>query len=163
MNIRHLDEADYDPIIAVIDDWWGSRKISHLLPRIFFIHFSSTSFAIEEEGTVLGFLAGFVSQTYPDQGYIHFVAVHPDHRRGGLGRQLYSTFLEKVRRIGCTTVRSITSPLNAESIAFHMRMDFEVERVTGEWQGVPCTVNYELNGEPRVLFVKSFSRRTLAR
>jgi len=157
MNVRHLHETDYDPIIAVIDDWWGDRKISYLLPRVLFVHFSSTSFAIEEAGAVLGFLAGFVSQTYPDQAYIHFVGIHPNHRRGGLGRQLYSTFFETVRKLGCTTVRSITSPLNTGSIAFHTRMGFEVERVTGEWQGVPCTVNYELKGEHRVLFVKSIS------
>lgn len=158
MNIRHLEEADYDSMIAVIDDWWGGRQISHLLPRIFFIHFRPTSFAIEEDGRVIGFLAGFVSQTYPNQAYIHFVAIHPDHRKRGLGRQLYSTFFETARRLGCTTVRCITSPVNTGSIAFHKRTGFQVEHVTGEYQGMPCAINYELKGEHRVLFTKSLSR-----
>jgi hypothetical protein len=70
MNVRHLEEGDYDPIIAVIDDWWGGRHMAHLLPKIFFIHFRATSFAIEEDRKVIGFLAGFVSQTYSDQAYI---------------------------------------------------------------------------------------------
>jgi hypothetical protein len=65
MNIRQLQEADYETIIAAIDDWFDGRQMSHLLPRIFFIHFRPTSFAIEEDDGVVGFLAGFISQSYP--------------------------------------------------------------------------------------------------
>src|SRR5262252_2847159 len=78
MNIRQLQEADYETIIEAIDDWFDGRQLSHLLPRIFFIHFRPTSFAIEEDNKVIGFLAGFVSQTYPEQAYIHFVGIDPD-------------------------------------------------------------------------------------
>jgi len=157
VSIRHLEEDDYQPIIAVVDDWWGGRHMASLLPRIFFVHFRETSFAIEENQTVIGFLAGFVSQTYPQQAYIHFVGIHPDHRERGLGRRLYSTFFETVRRLGCTTVRCVTSPVNKGSIAFHTHMGFAIEGATGEYQGVPCTINYELKGEHRVLFVRSLS------
>ncbi len=157
MNIRNLEEVDYDPIIAVIDNWWGGRQISHLLPRIFFVHFRPTSFAIEHDGKVIGFLAGFVSQTDRNEAYVYFVAIHPEHRGHGLGRQLYSTFFETVHRLGCTTVRCITSPMNTGSIAFHTHMGFHVEHVNGEYEGVPCTINYELNGADRVLFVRSLS------
>jgi hypothetical protein len=80
VNIRHLEEGDYDAIIAVLDDWWGGRQMSYLLPRIFFVHFRETSFAIEEDSKVVAFLAGFVSQTYADEAYIYFVGVHPDYR-----------------------------------------------------------------------------------
>jgi len=157
MNVRHLEETDYDPIIQVIDDWWGGRPMAKLLPRIFFIHFHGTSFAIEEDNKVIGFLAGFVSQTYPEQAYIHFVAIDPGFRHRGLGRQLYEHFFETVRRLGCTTIRCITSPVNTVSIAFHKRMGFQIEGISGQHQGVPCTINYELNGQHRVLFVKTLS------
>jgi hypothetical protein len=33
-------------------------------------------------------------------------------------------------------------------------MGFQIDGVTREHQGVPCTLNYELNGQHRVLFVK---------
>ena len=98
---------------------------------------------MQEDNKVIGFLAGFVSQTDPSQAYIHFVAIHPEHRERGLGRQLYSTFFETVQRLGCPTVRCITSPVNAGSIAFHTRIGFQIEGVTGQHQGVPCTVNTE--------------------
>jgi L-amino acid N-acyltransferase YncA len=155
MNIRQLQEADYETIIEAIDDWFDGRQMSHLLPRIFFIHFRPTSFVIEEDGRVMGFLAGFVSQTYPDQAYIHFVGNEANYRGRGLGRQIYSTFFETVRRLGCTTVRCITSPVNSGSIAFHTRMGFRIERSNGERHGAPCTLNYELQGADRVLFVRS--------
>jgi len=155
MNIRQLQEADYETTIEAIDDWFDGRQMSHLLPRIFFTHFLPTSFAIEEDGRVIGFLAGFVSQTYPDQAYIHFVGIEANYRGRGLGRQLYSTFFETVRRLGCTTVRCITSPVNSGSIAFHTRMGFRIERSNGERHGAPCTLNYELQGADRVLFVRS--------
>jgi len=155
MDIRHLEESDYGPIIRLIDSWFEGRQLAKLLPRIFFIHFRSTSFALYEDNKVIGFLAGFVSQTDPSQAYIHFVAINPDHQKRGLGRQLYSTFFETVHRLGCTAVRCITSPINTRSIAFHTRMGFKVEHITGECSGVPCTVNYELNGADRVLFVRS--------
>ncbi len=106
---------------------------------------------------VIGFLAGFVSQTDRNEAYVYFVAIHPEHRGHGLGRQLYSTFFETVHRLGCTTVRCITSPMNTGSIAFHTHMGFHVEHVNGEYEGVPCTINYELNGADRVLFVRSLS------
>jgi len=155
MNIRQLQEADYETIIEAIDDWFDGRQMSHLLPRIFFIHFRPTSFVIEEDGRVMGFLAGFVSQTYPDQAYIHFVGNEANYRGRGLGRQIYSTFFETVRRLGCTTVRCITSPVNGGSIAFHTRMGFCIERSNGERHGVPCMINYEPKGADRVLFVRS--------
>ncbi len=157
ISVRHLEEGDYGPSVVIIDYWWGGRRMAHLLPRIFFVHFRPTSFAIEEGRKVIGFLTGFVSQIYPDYAYIHFVGIHPDHRRRGLGRLIYSTFFETVRRPGCTTVRCITSPVNRGSIPFRTRMEFEIEGVTGEVQGVSCKINYELNGH-RVLFVKRLSQ-----
>jgi ribosomal protein S18 acetylase RimI-like enzyme len=157
MKIRHLEESDYDRIIPLVDLWWGGRHVSHLLPRLFFAHFCTTSFAVEEDGNVIAFLVGFVSQTFPHQAYIHFVGIHPDHRNRGLGRLLYSRLFETVGRLGCATVRCITSPVNTGSIAFHTRMGFQIEHITGQQNGVPCTVDYEGDDEDRVLFVKSIS------
>jgi hypothetical protein len=48
MNIRQFQEADHEPIIVVVDDWFDGRQTPHLSPKIFFVHFGPTSFAIEE-------------------------------------------------------------------------------------------------------------------
>lgn len=157
MELRHLEPSDYPAVIAVIDQWWGGRHMADMLPKLFFVHFRETSFAAERDRQLIAFLAGFVSQTYPDQAYIHFVGIHPEHRGRGLGRQLYERFFDAARQRGCASVRCVTAPVNTGSIAFHTRMGFQIEQATGEVNGVPCTLNYDGHGQDRVLFAKALS------
>lgn len=154
MLIRPVREADYPPIIAVIDSWWGGRRMADMLPRLFFIHFQNTSFVAEENGAVIGFLIGFVSQTHPTHAYVHFVGVHPDQRQRRIGQRLYTVFFETVKRSGCTVVHAVTSPVNKDSIGFHTRLGFEIEKTDGEVDGVPVMRNYDGEGQDRVVFVK---------
>lgn len=161
MHIRPLEETDYAPIIAVVNDWWGGRQMADMLPKLFFMHFRDTSFAAEEAGAVVAFLAGFVSQTDPQQAYIHFVGIHPAYRGQGLGRRLYERFFAAARARGCTLVRCVTAPVNTGSVAFHTRMGFQIERANGEVGGVPCTLNYDGRGHDRVLFVRAISASDL--
>ena len=86
--LRHVEVKDYDPIIQVIDDWWGGRPMAGMLHRLFFEHFQPTSFVIEQDAEIVGFLVGFRSQTTLTQAYIHFVGVHPASRGQGIGRRL---------------------------------------------------------------------------
>ena len=61
-----------------------------MLPKLFFIHFEGTSFVAErDDGELLGFVCGFLSQTADDEAYIHFVGIDPESRGTGLGRALY--------------------------------------------------------------------------
>ncbi len=154
MNIRNARPEDHLPIVTVLDDWWGGRKLSHLLPRLIFEHFRDTSFVVEQDGQIIAFLVGFLSQSQPDEAYIHFVGVHPDHRQQQLGRTLYELFFETVRKQGRSVVRCITSPVNTGSIAFHTRMGFAIEPQEAQLNGVSFSADHDGPGEPRVHFVK---------
>lgn len=154
MNLRHVLESDYFPVISVVDDWWGGRHMADMLPKLFFQHFRETSFVAEHSGQIIGFLIGFVSQTYPTEAYIHFIGVHPEYRNSGVAKRLYQMFYETVKEKGCEVVRCVTSPANKTSIAFHTRMGFMIEKGTGEVDGVQVTVNYDGKGQDRVLFIK---------
>ncbi len=33
---RNIREEDHREIIRVVDDWWGGRRMSGMLPRLFF-------------------------------------------------------------------------------------------------------------------------------
>ncbi|WP_261305943.1 GNAT family N-acetyltransferase [Paenibacillus andongensis] len=154
MNVRHVLESDYIPVISVINDWWGGRHMVDMLPKLFFQHFQDTSFVAEKDGLIIGFLVGFVSQTFPTVAYVHFIGTHPDCRKDGVAKNLYQMFFKKAREKGCKVVRCVTSPVNKTSIAFHTRMGFLIEEATGEVDGVPVTVNYDGIGQDRVLFVK---------
>jgi predicted GNAT superfamily acetyltransferase len=153
-KIRHLRPSDHAPVIAVVDDWWGGRAMAPMLPRLFFDHFTDTSFAADRDGTLAGFLVGFVSQSRPGEAYIHFVGVHPGERGRGLGRRLYGTFFGTVRALGCTRVRAVTSPVNTGSVAFHRRMGFHLEPGDARVGGIPVVAGYDGPGRDRVCFVK---------
>jgi len=145
VTIRHADPGDHARVSLHVDEWWGGRPMRAMLPRLFFEHFRDTSFVAEEDGEVVGFLCGFLSQSYPEQAYVHFVGVRLDHRGGGLGRDLYERFFAAARAAGRHVVRCVTAPVNEASIAFHRRLGFEIEAEA---------VDYDGAGEARVLLRK---------
>ncbi len=145
LTIRNAEPADYSRAIGVVDAWWGGRRMADMLPRLFFVHFRGTSFVAEEDGELAGFLCGFLSQTHPEEAYIHFAGVAPERRGTGLGRELYERFFGAARAAGRTVVRCVTSPVNEGSIAFHRSLGFDSE---------PGGEGYDGPGQDRVLLVK---------
>jgi ribosomal protein S18 acetylase RimI-like enzyme len=157
--IRHAEASDYQPIIAVVDAWWGGRRMADMLPKLFFVHFRPTSFVAESDGRIVGFIIGFVSQTFPEEAYIHFAGVDPEFRKGGLARALYEKFFSAVADLGCRTVRCVTSPVNKGSIAFHRRMGFVAEGSGKIVDSIPVVEAYDGKDEDRVLFFKALGVR----
>ena len=104
-QIRQLSTADYPFVISVIDQWWGGRQMADKLPRLFFEHFTDTSFAADRDGKLAGFLP------VQDWRGLHslFVGVDPAERGNGLGRLLYETFYQAAEARGCVLVRAVTS------------------------------------------------------
>ena len=145
ITIRHARPSDYGRVIGRINVWWGGRELAPMLQRLFFVHFEGTSFVAEDGEQLAGFVCGFLSQTEPDEAYIHFVGVAPERRGAGLGRRLYDHFFDEVRAQGRSVVRCVTSPVNEVSVAFHEALGFEVDRVVEDYDGP---------GESRVLLVK---------
>jgi predicted GNAT superfamily acetyltransferase len=154
-QIRPLSPADYPFVISVIDQWWGGRQMADLLPRLFFEHFTDTSFAAERDGKLAGFLAGFISQSRPGEAYIHFVGVDPAERGSGLGRLLYEAFFAAAEARGGIVVRAVTSPVNRGSVAFHQQMGFQLEPGDAQVDGIPVSSGYDGQGGDRVRFVRS--------
>ena len=157
VRIRPIRSSDYRTVIAVIDDWWGGRHMADMLPRLFFEHFTDTSFAAERDGELAGFLVGFRSQSRPGEAYIHFVGIHPGERGHGLGRELYERFFDAARAGGCDRVRAVTSPVNRGSVAFHQRMGFDIEPGAAGPDGVAVAAGYDGEGQDRVRFVKQLT------
>lgn len=125
MRIRTGRPSDFDLVKSVMNDWWGGRQIDHLQHELFFEHFTNTVFIAEDDdGTMIGFINGFYSQTESETAYVHFIGVSPKARHTGLGRKLYQTFFEKCLSDGRKKVRSCTSKANQPSIQFHQQLGF---------------------------------------
>lgn len=135
MKLRTLTPGDYEPIVSIVDTWWG-RPIAGSLPRLFFDHFHATSFVASIDETPLaGFLVGFLSPSILDEAYIHFVGVSPQARGTGVGRFLYESFFALAQAEKRTRVTAITSVVNAGSIAFHRAMGFAVSAPKTAYNG----------------------------
>jgi ribosomal protein S18 acetylase RimI-like enzyme len=120
----------------------------------FLEHFRNTSFVIEQDDKIVAFLFGFLSQSQPDEAYIHFVGVHPDYRKQRLGKTLYELFFNTVRQHHRTVVRCITSPVNTGWIAYNTRLGFQIEPQETRNDGISYNLDHDGIGEPRVHFVK---------
>ncbi|HEY5386708.1 MAG TPA: GNAT family N-acetyltransferase [Thermoleophilia bacterium] len=132
MSIRDLvwraaEAGDADAVIAAITEWWPGIHMVHAVCPQLFAHFGDTCIIVEDDGRLTAFLVGFMSQRFPDAGYIHYAGVHPDHRGGGLGIEMYTRFAEVTRARGRTEVLAETGAWNVKSIAFHKRVGFTLE------------------------------------
>ena len=143
LRARHLAEKDHLCVLAVLDTWWGGLKgqagameRALLLPRLYFQHFTTTSFVVERDGgEVAAFLVGFLSQTDPESAYVHFVGVDPELHGQGVGRALYRAFFTLAGSHGRRYVHCITSPENIASQAFHTRLGFTASAVKPDYDG----------------------------
>ena len=128
MHTRGITKEDYDQIVTVMDHWWGGPSGTSPLP-IFFYEFGTYALIAEEEGTMVGFLMGFVTDRHPRVGYIHLVGIHPQFRRRGVARALYDEFARRAEALGATLLKAITTVGNEGSVEFHRAMGFRTEEV----------------------------------
>lgn len=168
-GVRRPGPGDHLPVLALLDDWWGGlggeegmRQRALLLPKLMFQHFGDSSFLVTSDDRIVAFLIGFLSQSRPDESYIHFVGVDPAERGNGLGAALYERFFAHSRAHGRSVVRAITSPQNSGSHAFHTRMGFVTEPGPKEFEGRPVQPDYDGPGLDRLSFRKDLSRKDLS-
>ena len=152
-RLRRPVEADHRFLVNSVDDWWGGRRMHVSLQRLWFRHFTGTSWIAEADDRIVGFLVGFVSPDRPDESYIHMVGTSPNHRRAGLGRMLYERFFDDMRPRGVRRVGAVTWPGDRTCVAFHRAMGFTpAEAGTQNLYGTPAYPDYDADGDDRVVF-----------
>lgn len=155
LRFRRPNEADHPRIVGLVDEWWGGRRMRALLPRLWFQHFTGTSWIAEDEaGRLAGFIVAFISQDDPTTAYVHMVAADPNRRRAGTGRALYQQVFEDLHTRGVHRVIAITWPGNRQSVAFHRSLGFRVDDGPGTQNlyGTPAYADYDGEGDDRVVF-----------
>lgn len=157
LRFRRPSEADHAAIVLVADEWWGGRRVRHLLPRLWFRHFASTSWLAEvESGRIAGFLVGYVSPDRPGEACVHLVGVDPNLRRRGIGRELEARFLADARSRGAGRVTTTVPPGERVALRFHLAVGFRVvdDAGTTPIHGTPAVADYDGPGDDRVLLVR---------
>lgn len=150
MQTRRITKHDFDRIVEVIDHWWGG-PISTFAHPIFFHELGDHALVVEQGEQMIGFLLGFVANARAGEGksaptgYVHLVGIHPDHRRRGVGRLLYNTFMNECRAVGCVRMKAITTLGYEGSIRFHVAQGWNALEVD----------DYAGPGRRRIVFTKS--------
>jgi len=149
MDVR-IEPADVTDLHQVLEDharYWGERDLRALHLAALVQEFGSTCLVARADDGIRGYLFGFVT---PDRtGYVHLVATRDDARGTGLGRSLYTAFIEAAARQGAVRLKAITSVTNEGSIAFHRTLGFDA-----------CVVeDYDGPGRPRVVFTREMPPR----
>jgi GNAT superfamily N-acetyltransferase len=155
ITLRRPDESDHAAIAAVVDEWFGGRRVAHLAGRSWFRNVGSTSWlAVDDADRPVGLLLGFPSQDHPEEGLIHLLAVDPNRRRQGLGRRLVGAFADDLATRGARTIVALAWPGEPPSVAFFLGVGFRADDGPGSQNlfGMPAFADFEAPGDDRVVF-----------
>ncbi|MDE1160655.1 MAG: GNAT family N-acetyltransferase [Acidobacteriaceae bacterium] len=128
MRIRNTQDADFYRCVEISREAWPFFKERESIYHLFCKFFANTSFVCENnDGRVVGFLFGFMSQVNPAEAYIHLVVVETAAQGQGIAASLYEEFMERVEWLGADRVRLIVNPDNKSSQKFHQKLGFVVD------------------------------------
>jgi GNAT superfamily N-acetyltransferase len=113
---RTAEPSDAEAVVAAITDWWpGVHMVHGVCPQLF-EHFGDTCVIVEDDDGLIGFLVGFMSQRFPDAGYVHYAGVRPGHRGDGLGTEMYARFADTTRARGRSLMLAETGAWNVKIV-----------------------------------------------
>ena len=78
---------------------------------------------------------------------MHLVGIHPDYRRRGVARLLYSAFEADCRAAGAGRMKAITTMGNEGSVRFHAALGWTIAEVE----------DYAGPGRQRIVFLKDLA------
>jgi ribosomal protein S18 acetylase RimI-like enzyme len=161
-ELRHPAEADAADLDARLRDWREDRARHGLPGRAWIRHFGSTALLAEaaRDRRPLGLLLGFRSPDRPAEAVVHLVAVDPEFRRRGIGRDLVERFAAQLAATGATALSAACRPDDRIALAFFGALGFEPQAGPGSTRlyGVPAYEDWEGAGEDRVLLARSIGR-----
>lgn len=65
------------------------------------------------------------------RGWINYLAVHPDYRRKGFGKEIMLEVEERIRKKGCPKINLQVRASNQDVIAFYQAIGFADDEVIG--------------------------------
>ena len=127
LEIRPFRESDLDAVVrlwrVVFPDAPAHnepladirRKLS-VQPELFLV-------ATAGADLVATAMAGFDGH----RGWVHYLAVHPERRRGGIGRAIMAAVEAELEAQGCTKLNLQVRASNRQGVEFYRRLGFAVE------------------------------------
>jgi ribosomal-protein-alanine N-acetyltransferase len=132
LNIRSFSFPDIDSILQIENqsfpkspyDWTTFFNLHALYPKTFLVYVNKTRVRSEEE--ILGYII------FTLEGHIISIAVHPQHRRKGIGRELLQQAMKNshLKKVWAEVRRS-----NQGAQAFYSKMGFQITGLVPNYYG----------------------------
>jgi ribosomal-protein-alanine acetyltransferase len=128
-DARAISELSRDAIELGLPWNWTPRRVAKSITE------NSTNVAVVRQGESL---AGFAVMEYgEEEAHVVLLAVHPAHRRKGVGSVLLSWLEATTRVAGINLIRLEARAKNGEAISFYRKHGFEeMGLCKGYYQGV---------------------------
>ena len=130
LKIRRFQAADE---LAVIDLW---RLCNLVVPQNDPKKDIAAKLKMQPEFFIVGTICGGIVSTAMGgydghRGWIYYLAVDPDHRRKGIGRQMVEQLERDLRKVGCQKLNLQVRSFNKSVIAFYEGLGFDNDDVIG--------------------------------
>ena len=126
MKFRSYSAQDRDQVISlwqrVLPDDQPHNEASRVIDAKLAV--DEMLFIAEDNGAIIGSaMAGYDGH----RGWLYSVAVDPQHRRKGIGRELVETAVQELKCIGCIKVNLQVRSTNSQVVEFYESLGFTVE------------------------------------
>lgn len=133
-DARAISELSRDAIEHGLSWNWTPRRVARSIAEK-----STNVVVVRKNGRLLAFA---IMQYGDDEAHVALLAVHPAHRRKGVGSALLSWLEATTRIAGIDLIRLEARARNAEAIAFYRKHGFkELGLRKGYYQGVEDAVH----------------------
>lgn len=120
MNIREITIADYEVLIPFWKAHYFVNDMDSKERFVLFLHKNNNlSLLAEENGKIIGTALGSFDGR---RGYIQKVVVDKEQRKKGIGQQLVTKVIEKIRLLGATY---IPISVEEENVPFYVSCGFK--------------------------------------
>ena len=126
MKFRSYSAQDRDQVISlwqrVLHDDQPHNEASRVIDAKLAV--DEMLFIAEDNGAIIGSaMAGYDGH----RGWLYSVAVDPQHRRNGIGRELLKLAIRTLKSVGCVKVNLQVRATNSQVVEFYESLDFAVE------------------------------------
>jgi ribosomal protein S18 acetylase RimI-like enzyme len=146
LRFRHPVEHDHLATVRLLEAWWEPKQARATLQRHWFRHFAATCWLAETaDGRTAALVVGFVSQERPEAARLHLVAVDPNLRRAGVGRELVARFAASAQERGAQRLEAVVWAGDRSAIDFLRAVGFVPIEPEGGSRiyGTPAFADYD--------------------
>lgn len=122
--IRTIENKDIDTVVELWEICNITRPWNHPETDIFRkMNQKDDLFLVAEKdnNVIASIMGGYDGH----RGWIHYLAVHPDHQRLGIATALIQNIEKRLIAIGCPKIQLMVRPENTSVIHFYETLDFE--------------------------------------